>query len=86
MTPGIRKGGCDIRLESTVPSGDVRIVLTDGRRCGSTAEAIRESVANAVWDAAPDAVSVDRGGGRRRTRCRTDPPRTHSQIAVGGGS
>ena len=58
LTPGVRKGGADVFLEA-VAGGDVRLVLTTSGGCGSTAEAIKDSIANAVWDAAPDAASVD---------------------------
>jgi len=58
MAPGIVKGGGALRLDS-ISSGEVRIVLTTASGCGSTGEALREQVTQAVWDAAPDAATVD---------------------------
>jgi Fe-S cluster biogenesis protein NfuA len=54
---GIRKGGGEVEL-SSVSSGDVRVALTIGGGCGSTAESLRQLVAKAVWDSAPDAAAV----------------------------
>jgi Fe-S cluster biogenesis protein NfuA len=86
IAPGIRKGGGDLRLDST-PDGVVHVVLTTAGGCGSTGEALRQQVEQAVWGAAPDAAGVDVrvvvAATAAPTPIRLGPTR---KVAVGGGS
>ncbi len=53
----VRRAGGDVQL-SSVSSGEVRVTLTVAGGCGSTADTLRDTVTAAMWEAVPDATSV----------------------------
>lgn len=58
IRPGLRKQGCEVELIST---NDVVIrvrVALGAHSCSSTAETIRSTVEDAIYDAAPDIISL----------------------------
>jgi hypothetical protein len=57
LAPRLAKGGVTVELDP-VDGSDVRVVVRAAGGCGSTTEALRGVVADAVWSAAPDARSV----------------------------
>ena len=58
IRPSLRKQGCELEV-AAVEEGVVRIGIEMGRHiCGSTAKAIRSTVEEALYEAAPDLTSL----------------------------
>ena len=56
IRPGLRKQGCEVELIST-NDGVIRVrVALGAHSCSSTAETIRSTVEDAIYDAAPDII------------------------------
>lgn len=61
LAPSVRKAGAEVDLAAVNPgTGAVTVTIkSSGGGCGSTAGNLRDTVAQALADAVPDATSVD---------------------------
>jgi hypothetical protein len=75
LAPRLAKGGVTVNVAS-VDGDDVRVDVRVTGGCGSTAEALRRVVADAVWSAAPDARSV-------AVQLADDAPPPATQVRLG---
>jgi Fe-S cluster biogenesis protein NfuA len=58
IRPGLRKQGCEVELLSTNDGVICVRVALGAHSCSSTAETIRSTVEDAIYDAAPDIISL----------------------------
>jgi Fe-S cluster biogenesis protein NfuA len=58
VRPSLRKQGCELELVSAA-NGAIRLRVESGSRtCGSTAKTVQATLEGAMYDAAPDLVSL----------------------------